>query len=63
MNLVNGYYCVTCADEALAKQGIDPSSGIAKTDLQSQAAAKEQKLGINAPEPNGELGTRLDLYA
>jgi hypothetical protein len=62
VNVVNGFYCVTCADESMAKQGIDPSTEHAKTDLAAREVEATQ-LGVNQPKPGAEVGSSLNLYA
>ena len=63
MNVVNGFYCATCADEALAKAGIDPAQDSARTNQAAETRERAQALGVNRPEPGGPSGTRLNLYA
>lgn len=67
MSIVNGYFCRNCADVELAKKGMDP----AKPNREYSggevyippSAESKTKLGINAPEKDGSLGTRLNLHA
>ena len=67
MSLVNGYFCRNCADVELAKKGMDP----AKPNREYSggevyippSAESKLKLGINALEKDGPLGTRLNLHA
>jgi hypothetical protein len=67
MSSVNGFYCRNCADVELAKKGMDPAkpgheySG-GEVYIPPSADSKKQ-LGINAPESDGPLGTRLNLHA
>lgn len=67
MTIVNGYFCRNCADVELAKKGMDPArpgkeySG-GEVYVPPSADSKDQ-LGINAPEKDGPLGTRLNLRA
>lgn len=67
MRLVNGYYCRNCADVELAKKGMDPAhpgreySG-GEVYIPPSADPK-RPLGVNQPEKDGPLGTRLDLRA
>jgi hypothetical protein len=62
VSIVNGYYCADCADELLAKRGVDPSQGPAAARLQSEERSRTP-LGINDPRPGESLGARLNLYA
>jgi hypothetical protein len=58
---VNGYYCRTCADEELAKRGVDPADPAA---VRVERGAQRPSLGENAPGPAGSsLGGRLNVYA
>ena len=67
MCLVNGHFCRNCADVELAKKGMDP----AKPNREYSggevyippSAESKTKLGVNAPEKDGPLGTRLNLHA
>jgi len=67
MSIVNGYFCSDCADVELAKKGMDPAkphreySG-GEVHIPPSAESKT-KLGLNAPEKDGPLGTRLNLQA
>jgi hypothetical protein len=65
MSSVNGYACVNCADEALAKRHLDPRKS--PVELQSQARAQHERLvpalGVNAPLASAATGSRLNLYA
>ena len=68
MSLVNGYFCRNCADVELAKRGMDPAkvgreySGGGEVYI-PPSAESQTKLGVNAPERDGPLGTRLNLHA
>jgi hypothetical protein len=65
MSSVNGYACVNCADEALAKRHIDPHKSAVQ--LHSEARSQHERLapalGVNAPEASAATGSRLNLYA
>ena len=67
MTSVNGFYCRNCADVELAKKGMDPAkpgreySG-GEVYIPPSADSKKQ-LGVNAPEKDGSVGTRLNLHA
>lgn len=63
MSVVNGHFCADCADELLAKRGIDPSQGPVVAQLEESEAHGEPALGVNAPTPDEAIGTRLNLYA
>jgi hypothetical protein len=67
MSIVNGYYCRNCADVELAKKGMNPahpgkeySGGEVYV---PPSADSKARLGLNAPEKDGPLGTRLNLHA
>jgi hypothetical protein len=67
MSIVNGYYCRNCADVELAKKGMNPahpgkeySGGEVYV---PPSADSKAPLGLNAPEKDGPLGTRLNLRA
>lgn len=62
MSVINGYYCADCADELLAKRGVDPSQGPVVATLESEKRA-QTPLGVNEPRPGEPLGARLNLYA
>jgi hypothetical protein len=65
MRLVNGYYCRNCADVELAKKGMDPAHPnreYAGGEVYVPPPA-ENELGINRPERDGAVGTRLNLHA
>lgn len=61
MSIVNGYLCLNCADEALAKRQIDPRKGAAQA--QAEKASPPAALGLNAPQPGAATGSKLNLYA
>jgi hypothetical protein len=64
LSSVNGYACVNCAAEALAKRHVDPS----KSPVQVQAEARVEherrtpELGVNAPQVLASVGSRLNMY-
>ena len=67
MSSVNGFYCRNCADVELAKKGMDPahpgreySGGEVYV---PPSADPKKKLGVNAPEKDGAVGTQLNLHA
>jgi hypothetical protein len=62
MRSVNGYPCRNCADEELAKRGIDPAHPT-RPGSGSNASGKSAELGVNRPESSGEQGRKLNLYA
>jgi hypothetical protein len=61
VSIVNGYLCLNCADEALAKRQIDPRKGAASA--QAEKASPAPALGLNAPQPGAVTGGKLNLYA
>jgi len=69
MELVNGYYCRNCAEVELAKKGVDPAhpktpgSGAGATLSAREKDATKSELGVNRPNPSGDVGTRLNLQA
>lgn len=66
MRLVNGYYCRNCADVELAKRGMDPAHPgreYAGGEVYVPPPADEPPLGVNLPEKDGLIGTRLNLHA
>jgi hypothetical protein len=73
MKLVNGYFCRNCADEELAKKGLDPAkpnrelagSEVYVPPWMDKDASKHKALalGINQPDGTGSTGTTLNLYA
>jgi hypothetical protein len=59
---VNGYYCRTCADVALAKRGVDPARS--KQEELESLRRPTIELGDNRPSaPGSELGSRLNVFA
>jgi len=78
MRMVNGYPCRNCADEELAKRGVDPAhpkQALAGSEVYVSAAdaarnrgglstaEASRKLGENRPETSGDQGRKLNLYA
>jgi hypothetical protein len=65
VSVINGFYCADCADELVAKRGIDPTQGVAQAELEtlSEESVAPPELGVNAPTPGAEVGGRLNLYA
>lgn len=71
MRVVNGYVCRNCADEELAKRGLDPAhpnrefSGSEVYVPPPPKKPGEVELGVNRVEPSekGELGRALNLFA
>jgi hypothetical protein len=66
MRIVNGYYCRNCADVELAKKGMDPAHPgreYSGGEVYVPPPAESKPLGINAPEAEGSVGTRLSLRA
>ncbi len=72
MRMVNGYVCRNCADEELAKKGVDPAKpkqAIAGSEAYVSAAdaarnrGQPSKLGVNRPETSGNQGRQLNIYA
>ena len=67
MSSVNGFYCRNCADVELAKKGMDPAKPgreYAGGEVYIPPSAdSKQPLGVNAPEKDGSVGTRLNLHA
>jgi hypothetical protein len=66
-SIVNGYYCRNCADVELAKKGMNPAhpgKEYAGGEVYVPPSAdSKHRLGVNAPEENGSVGTRLNLRA
>jgi hypothetical protein len=50
VSIVNGYYCADCADELLAKRGVDPSQGPAAALLRAQLSLKHALERIDFAE-------------
>jgi hypothetical protein len=72
MRSVNGFPCRNCADEELAKRGVDPAhptravSGSEVYVSPAEAARNRGvpvELGVNRPESSGNQGRKLNLYA
>lgn len=64
MRSVNGFPCLNCADEVLAKRHIDPREGLQGTQLEARAERERHRTpGVNAPEPGATTGSLLNLYA
>ena len=68
MRLVNGYACLNCGDEELARQSIDPAhpqrAFAGNEAFVAPAAAQfDPELGVNRPDPSAKLGSRLNLHA
>jgi hypothetical protein len=67
IRLVNGYFCRNCADVELAKKGMDPAKPNGEYSggevYIPPSAESKTKLGVNAPEKDGPVGTRLNLHA
>ena len=67
MRIVNGYYCRNCADVELAKNGMDPAHPgreYAGGEVYVPPPAESKpRLGVNALEADGAVGTRLNLHA
>ena len=65
MSSVNGYACVNCAAEALAKRHIDPSKSSVQlqTEARSEHERRVPELGVNAPQVLASVGGRLNVYA
>ncbi|MEY4544689.1 MAG: hypothetical protein RL685_884 [Pseudomonadota bacterium] len=65
MRSVNGFPCLNCADEVLAKRQIDPREGLQGTQLQERAESERERtaLGVNAPQSGAAIGARLNVYA
>ena len=67
VRLVNGYFCRNCADVELAKKGMDPAKP--KREYSGgevyipPTAESKSRLGLNALEKEGPVGTRLNLHA
>ncbi len=65
MRSVNGFYCRNCADVELAEKGMDPAkpgreySG-GEVYIPPSADSKDLLGGINVPEKDGPVGTRLN---
>lgn len=73
MRLVHGYFCRNCADEELAKRGIDPARPnreFAGSEVyvppwmaKEPGEPRETPLGLNQPDATGPTGRVLNLYA
>jgi hypothetical protein len=65
VSTVNGFPCLNCADEVLAKRQIDPRKGDFGTQLEAGAERQREhaELGVNAPQAGAALGSRLNVYA
>lgn len=66
MRLVNGYVCRNCADEELAKRGIDPAHPkreFSGSEVYVAPPRDSTELGVNKPEATGDVGRKLNLYA
>lgn len=78
MRLVNGYACRNCADEELAKKGIDPAQPrqalagseayVSDTEAARNRGAlspleANSQLGVNRPERSGDHGRLINLFA
>ena len=71
MKIVNGYPCRTCADESLARRGIDPARPEEAQGILSPAEeARRARLqtyaapdGINRPLATGDRGRIINLLA
>jgi hypothetical protein len=73
--MVNGYFCRNCADEEIAKKGMDPAKPAREfagsevfvpawmTKDGGKSHDKFTTLGVNKPDPTGNTGTALNLYA
>ncbi len=68
MRLVNGFFCRNCADEELAKRGVDPAhpqrefSG-SEVYVPPPKTGPNAELGVNRPEASGDQGRRINLFA
>jgi hypothetical protein len=65
MRTVNGYFCRNCADVELAKKGMDPAHPgreYSGGEVYVPPPA-DKELGVNRPENDGAVGTRLNLHA
>jgi len=69
IHLVNGYVCRNCADEELAKRGVDPAhpkgefSGNEVYVPPSKDDPTHPELGKNRASGVGNVGNQLDLHA
>ena len=67
MSSVNGFYCRNCADVELAKKGMDPAKPSREYSggevYIPPSADSKLRLGVNTPEKDGPVGTRLNLHA
>ena len=76
MRVVNGYFCQNCADELLAKKGLDPAKvkqdgatavqaserGQDGRKLAAGSTPKQTEYGVNQPDPSRDVGARVSLY-
>ncbi|MGC4086563.1 MAG: hypothetical protein QM756_01455 [Polyangiaceae bacterium] len=66
LRLVNGYVCRNCADEELAKKGVDPAhpkKELVGSEVYVPPQPDPLRLGENNPETSGNVGRRLNVYA
>jgi len=73
MRSFNGFPCRNCADEELAKRGVDPAhptralSGsevyISPAEAARNRGTPGAELGVNRPESSGAQGRKVNLYA
>ena len=67
MSSVNGFYCRNCADVELAKNGMNPAHPgreYSGGEVYIPPPADDpRQLGVNRPEKDGPVGTRLNLHA
>ena len=67
MRVVNGHFCRTCAEEALAKQGLDPKYAATAIEQPSHERTKsslvETPRGVNEPVRGASIGGLLNLRA
>jgi hypothetical protein len=63
VRVVNGHPCRSCADEAVAKRGLDPSEP--KPELRADRSGvdgSKPELGVSRPDAGAALGSRRNLY-
>ncbi len=68
MRMVNGFACRNCADEELAKHGIDPAHPrreFAGNEVYVPPPADDgtTSLGVNRPNASGNVGRHVSLHA
>ena len=67
MRVVNGFPCRNCADEELARRGVDPArpkQEFSGSEVYVPPPNDDRApLGVNQPNAAGTLGTRVNVRA